>query len=61
MAQSHRFLQAIRQIADLAAWREQQQATPDRWWWYLDVVAYLPLLGARQIALGQIAPQPLAI
>ena len=47
MAQSHEFLQAIRQLADLAAWREQQQATPDRWWWYLDVIAYLPVFESR--------------
>ena len=61
MAQSHEFLQTIHQIADLAAWREQQQATPDHWWWYLDVIAYLPLFDVGQIEPGQVVPQPLAI
>jgi hypothetical protein len=61
VAQSHEFLQAIRQIADLAAWREQQQAMPDRWWWYLDVIAYLPLFEAGQFELAHDAPQPRAI
>ena len=60
MAQSHDFLQAIRQIADLAAWREQEHATSDRWWWYLDVIAYLPLFEADQFEPARAAPPPLS-
>jgi hypothetical protein len=56
LTQSHDFLQAIRQVADLSDWRDQQQATPDRWWWYLDVIAYLPLFNG-----GEVASRPLAV
>ena len=38
--QSNSFYAAIREIADLAAWRENAEATPNHWWWYLDVIAY---------------------
>ncbi|MBI5565846.1 MAG: hypothetical protein HY870_13200 [Chloroflexi bacterium] len=54
------FLQAIRQIADLESWREQEHATSDRWWWYLDVIAYLPLFEADQFEPAQAALPPLS-
>ena len=41
-AQAVRFHQAIQRIADLEAWRQQEQAPPEHWWWYLDVIAQLP-------------------
>ena len=41
-AQAVRFHQAIQRIADLETWRHQEQAPPEHWWWYLDVVAQLP-------------------
>ena len=53
------FLQAIQAIADLEAWREQEHATADRWWWYLDVIAYLPLFETLSTEPA-IPPQPVA-
>lgn len=41
-SQAGRFYQAIRRVADLEAWRQQQDAPPEEWWWYLDVLAQLP-------------------
>lgn len=41
-SQAGRFYQAIRRIADLAAWRQQEGAPPQEWWWYLDVLAQAP-------------------
>jgi len=38
-----RFLRAIQQIADLAAWRAQENAPTSHWWWYLDVITNLPI------------------
>ena len=41
-SQAGRFFQAIRRIADLEAWRRQEGAQPEQWWWYLDVLAQAP-------------------
>ena len=38
-AQFHR---AIQTIADLTAWRDEANASPDHWWWYLDVLTSVP-------------------
>jgi hypothetical protein len=38
------FYQAIQRVADLTAWRLEQQAPAAHWWWYLDVLAQLPQL-----------------
>jgi hypothetical protein len=38
------FYHAIQKVADLAAWRLEQQAPAAHWWWYLDVLAQLPQL-----------------
>ncbi len=43
MRQADRFFAAIQRIADLVAWREEEGVTPKQWWWYLDVIARLPM------------------
>jgi len=45
--QAGRFLHAIQQIADLESWRAQEKATPEQWWWYLDVISHLPVAIGR--------------
>ncbi len=53
LSQAGRFYQAIERIADLAAWRAQENVTPEQWWWYLDVIARLPqsaLRGLERVA-----------
>lgn len=39
--QSSQFYAAIKQIANLEAWRNHEQAPGSHWWWYLDVLAYV--------------------
>lgn len=36
MAQANSFYQAIARIANLAQWRQAENAPPEHWWWYLD-------------------------
>jgi len=38
------FYAAIARIANLKSWREQENAPPDHWWWYLDVLAAAPVV-----------------
>ncbi len=38
------FNQAILAVADLTAWREETDVSPDHWWWYLDVLTNVPQL-----------------
>jgi hypothetical protein len=40
--QAHRFHQELQRFIDLAAYRREQGIPPERWWWYLDVVRYVP-------------------
>lgn len=42
------FYQAIQRIADLDAWRRNENVPSTHWWWYLDVLAQLPELPARE-------------
>lgn len=44
------FYQAIQSIADLETWRRDENAPITHWWWYLDVLAQLPELPAREVA-----------
>jgi hypothetical protein len=47
MSQARQFYESIQSIADLASWRRSELAPATHWWWYLDVIAYLPArLGA---------------
>jgi hypothetical protein len=48
--QAVQFYRAIARIANLKSWREQENAPPDHWWWYLDVLAATP------VAVNELAP-----
>lgn len=41
------FFQAIDRIADMVSWRKQENAPPNYWWWYLDVLVSVPLLWGK--------------
>ena len=48
--QSCQFYTAIRQVADLNAWRNNVGASASHWWWYLDVLAHTwPYMQSRNI------------
>jgi type III secretory pathway component EscV len=36
------FVSALQQITALEYERERREASPERWWWYLDVIIHLP-------------------
>jgi hypothetical protein len=38
------FYQELLRFLELAAYRREHNIPPTSWWWYLDVVSYLPLL-----------------
>ncbi len=40
------FTTALQQIVDLKRWREQDNAPPEQWWWYLDVLVSAPVVPA---------------
>ena len=40
--QAHLFHQELQRFVDLATYRREQGIPPERWWWYLDVVRYVP-------------------
>ncbi len=42
--QSPIFLSELQQITTLEYERERRKASPERWWWYLDVIIHLPIL-----------------
>lgn len=39
---AEQFYQAIRQVADLASWRRDENVPETHWWWYLDVIIQMP-------------------
>lgn len=39
---AEQFHRSIAQVADLAEWRNESAASPEEWWWYLDVLASVP-------------------
>jgi hypothetical protein len=41
---AEQFYRAIAAVADLAEWRSESAASPEEWWWYLDVLASVPQL-----------------
>jgi len=47
------FYDAIQKIVNLKRWREQDNASPDHWWWYLDVLAAAPVVPA---AVSELVP-----
>lgn len=38
------FLAELEALTSLIYEREARGATPERWWWYLDVIEHLPFL-----------------
>lgn len=49
LSQAGRFYEAIQRIADLAAWRDQENITSEQWWWYMDVLVRLPQPAVREL------------
>uniref|UniRef100_A0A7C3ZMF9 Uncharacterized protein n=1 Tax=Planktothricoides sp. SpSt-374 TaxID=2282167 RepID=A0A7C3ZMF9_9CYAN len=45
------FYRELLHFFDLGARRQSQKIPPQRWWWYLDVIAYLPdsAIGSRTL------------
>lgn len=43
MSRARQFYDAIQAIADLATWRRNEFTPITHWWWYLDVLAHLPV------------------
>lgn len=41
------FYNALQSITDLQEERQNRQRTPDQWWWYLDVLAQLPIQATK--------------
>lgn len=50
LQQASRFYQTIQKIADLEAWRRDENAPATHWWWYLDVLVHLPELPLKETA-----------
>lgn len=40
--QAHVVHRELQRFLDLAAYRRAQGISPERWWWYLDVIQYVP-------------------
>lgn len=43
LQQAGQFYAAIQRVADLASWRRDENVPATDWWWYLDVIARLPI------------------
>lgn len=55
LQQAQSFYEAIQEIADLDSWREGAGGvTPEHWWWYLDVLAQLPV-GAAPVEVDALS------
>lgn len=39
--QAHLFYESIKDIADLASWRRDEDVPVTHWWWYLDVITQM--------------------
>ena len=46
-----RFYEAIQKTVDLETWRRDEKTPVTHWWWYLDVLAQLPQLPTRAVAV----------
>jgi hypothetical protein len=42
VAQAVVFSQELLRFLDLTEYRQENRIPPERWWWYIDVVRYLP-------------------
>ncbi len=52
LSRARQFYDAIQTIADLASWRRSELTPITHWWWYLDVLAHLP------VSLDTATPRP---
>ncbi len=43
LRRARQFYESIQSIADLASWRRDESVPATHWWWYLDVIAQLPV------------------
>ncbi len=43
LRQAKQFYAAIQDMVDLPVWRRNQPGAATQWWWYLDIIAQLPL------------------
>lgn len=46
------FYAALEQIVNIKRWREQDNASPSHWWWYLDVLTAAPVAPEAVIEPG---------
>lgn len=47
--QAHQFYEAIAAVADVTRWRVHAQSPKSHWWWYLDVLVYVPWMPTPRI------------
>jgi len=47
--QARVFYEELSRFVDLTEKRKFEEITPQRWWWYLDVLAFLPNLGKQDL------------
>ena len=49
------FYRELLRFVDLGTRRQSQNIPPQRWWWYLDVIAYLPdpSIGSKTLVKSQ--------
>ncbi|HEY88124.1 MAG TPA: hypothetical protein G4N98_00090 [Thermoflexia bacterium] len=59
--QAKRFYESIDRMADLASWRHNQNVTFAQWWWYLDIVARLPVFTELPTIPAQFQPAELSL
>lgn len=52
---ARQFYQAIRDMADLAAWRLNQSVDAAQWWWYLDIISQLPVVSDTSVKTQPVA------
>jgi hypothetical protein len=53
------FHQELRRFMDLATYRREHGIPPARWWWFLDVISYLPQLKDEAPDIGHPPPHRL--
>ena len=50
LSNSRAFATELDSCIDLAERRREEDISPERWWWYLDVLAHLPLPATQDTA-----------
>lgn len=54
LQQTRTFSAAIARVTELERWREDENAPPSHWWWYLDVLAETPISPGTRYELLQV-------